>query len=484
MPTEPALNLDSLLLIMSLSERREISVMMKTCKLLHGEGSKFLLRGSLRLHAHDKISSFVAFMTAPQQSHRFHNSLNVRLDPAASHSPNAMDPLVNFFKEFGHLLQFHTLNISGLHGAERILQSFPDLRTALSGVRYIGHLRVLQAGPLTTQMLKDMRGEVARVTVDLAGFDAFGDDTPPDGTETNPALLLRPFRECLRSFRGSGFAGDLGNWRSNEDITFPHVHTLSLGKHDPLNVPHYAHAFPNITSLSTGIRHRYLSWSRMPLDEARPLLLGWRRESKSKQLVHGAWSALAQLHGTLPDLWVLGLDCEVERLTLTICESRPWDPGMLADVLHDSRGAKYLDLYLEPPIAAESSQDIVSVLEQFSGSLQVVQVSLQFHRNRQDGVVDVSAILDALVKMVEVLRLRFFAVSIMCGAMPDMYLLGGKDNPGTRAGAFLWKFDVPAFADRLTNADPSLHGLQVRLSGRGPLEVVQRGDKLPIDVLS
>ncbi|RPD54121.1 hypothetical protein L226DRAFT_312432 [Lentinus tigrinus ALCF2SS1-7] len=78
MDTLPVLSYDILHLVMSLSSTREVCRMMETCKLLCGEGAKFLLH-NVELKDDRDIQSFTQFMaTDPHRRIRYLHTLDFK----------------------------------------------------------------------------------------------------------------------------------------------------------------------------------------------------------------------------------------------------------------------------------------------------------------------------------------------------------------------------------------------------------------------
>ena len=525
MHQNPTLNCDILLQLLSHCGRREVSAMMKTCKLLHREGAQFLLKDCISLRSAKAIRSFVMFMISPEHPYRLRCTLRLRFDAQTRLSPDVVVPFARMVQDFGPRLRFRVLELGGGQ-AERMLTCFPKLLTAFSASHHIDHLIVSGAGPKFIRMLESMRWRVTEASIDLYSNN---DNRPPlyGSTEMiDPTVVLRAFRESLRTFRGQGFTTLPGYHLGEGAVTFPNLVNLVLTTYDPINVLLYAKAFPNITHLSTRTKNRFFHPTLCGTDSCScseghvQSLISWREQSQYAQRAHaGSWSAnLLQYKGTLSDLWILGVQCQVDRLTLDsdILRTAQW-PLKLTDVLRDSC-ARYLDLCLQSPTTT-AIQDVMRVLRQFRGRLQMVRIIIRFNTGLSDvhcetrhppegcgaswdvcGVqvstnrsqmqthlqsrAKCATTQDAFVTMVRDLELRYLAIRVV--GLPEsspIYISEGRT--GKQAGASgRRELDVwHAFLDRIQGAAlPLLQGLHIELSSGNRLrsDVVHLGERLPV----
>ena len=325
------LNYDILYLVMSVSKKKEISAMMKTCKLLNIEGAKVLLSRMITLSSEKALLSFMAFMLggSEEEFDRFGHPLWVLIS-ADSLSAQAAVLLRDFLYDYGHLLWFRGLTLTH---AEHLLAADPHLPEAFTYIGFIHYISLSHAGSQVRAMFQEMRTEIYDVKV---SFNLRDDNYRflPDDYQNNPILVLAPLRDTLDSVSGTWGATDTVHG-VYEGIVYPNVDKLSLHTKDPIHVPHYVHAFPNVVDLSVSTTCEY-----MFTDEHILAVHGqWRDINKAAQQANGSWSRLERFEGNVLEWWALALDCKVERIEVS--DLRHWHFPIFGELLRIAR-PKYL----------------------------------------------------------------------------------------------------------------------------------------------
>ncbi|TFK87519.1 hypothetical protein K466DRAFT_662942 [Polyporus arcularius HHB13444] len=471
------LNYDILHLVMTLCQRQEISMMMKTSKLLYLQGAKLLLSEMVILRSEDDIVSFIAFMLGgPKNLDRFRHPLKVHIT-AEFLSPQGAAHLRDFLFDYGHMLLFRVLAIAH---AEQILATGPYLPEAFAEIDFIGRLSLREAGLLVRAMFQEMRNEVLNVTV------AFELPTPKwrgqylDSYQNNPIVVLAPLCNTLYSVSGTWGATDPTK-DVYEGIIFHGVVSLQLRTKVPMHVRHYAHAFPNVVDLD-------VSTSMDKKEEDLPDYQDWHDDNCAAQRFHGSWPRLDYFCGAVPDWWALSLECEVERMEIP--DLLGWQFALFAEQLRTAR-PKYLAIDVgASTVVLEEFGTLFRQPEKAStlSRLAALRLDIRFdpidrHRLEPSSMLDMLA-----VACVGAAQLQWLQVSLDCWRLRFDYHGLSRDTPTedapiSPAEVFFQKLNLHALVRQLRREIPTLRAVSVRmrsLRGREP-DTAHLGEPFPPD---
>ncbi|KAI0701527.1 hypothetical protein C8T65DRAFT_268822 [Cerioporus squamosus] len=469
------LNYDILHLIMSMCKRNEISMMMKTCKLLNLHGAKLLLSSELvELRSEEDIISFTTFMLGGSKHlDRFAHPLRVHITAESLSKQSAAD-LRDFLFDYGHLLRFRALTISH---AEQLLAIDPQLPIALAEIGFAKYLGLTGAGPLARDMIQKMKNEVFDFSVSFMLRDT---DYLflPDDYENNPILVLEPLCHRLCSVSGTWGATDPAK-DVYEGIVFHGVTSLDLCTKDPIHVPHYARAFPNVVNL--GIITS--SANELLLEDAQVIATyaESRNRNRTAQRAHGSWARLGCFSGTVFDWWALALECEVERVRVS--DLLDWHFDMFGELLRIAR-PKYLELDVRAFTAVV--EDFGALFRrQSTHFLAGLRVDVSFDIPDRDEL-DAGSMLDTVVAACAgTAQLRWLQINLHCSSLRFGFLPSRIPHvtPISPPEAFFRQLDLHALAQRLKREVPTLRGLSVRIQAlRGrEFDTIHLGEQFPPD---
>ncbi len=299
MDLRPALNYDVLHIVMSLLSKREVFSMMGTCKTLYREGPKFLLHDVTLRDEHD-IRFFTQFMAADLY-HRIRYLSIFTFECGRLHAEAAL-LLRSFLESAAPVLRLQHLR---LLDPEDMLSSDLGLIQAFSRIAYMVTLSMRMPGRLSYDLLSKMSGFVQIAVVDCKKRGA----EPVE--DNNPIVPLCSLRNTLAEVAAYGVKAHISPGRG-ADIVFPHVRKLRLQTYSAIDSAEYARAFPNLVSLYfLGRRSAYRGFD----EEDREVLGVHRERNRTSLRERGGWSTWEHLEGTPIDLWGLGLQGTVEKLT-------------------------------------------------------------------------------------------------------------------------------------------------------------------------
>ncbi|KAI0657922.1 hypothetical protein C8Q70DRAFT_1055302 [Cubamyces menziesii] len=365
---------DILLGIIALCSPRDISSLMQTCRFLYEESPKILLRETVPLKTSIQLSGFLTFLRAQEGRLAFVRSLRFELLDWED------EGVPEFFIHLPLMLNLHSLHLT--HG-ERLFQRDPDVVDIIAEIPSLQELTVHHAGFETTRLLKCLQSHLVCVDIDFGDLDDYPffqtireEQYPP----FHPLLILSHSMASLTKLV-------LRQWYTHSEITpdpdllYPNMRELEIHNSGlPLIAP-FVRACPNLWHL---VHRAGLESRGHPLSttETSSLLEGYaahRAHNISQQASFDrTWDQLHSFSGDLAGLYVLGLTCPIERVTLHLnCED--W-PAMLGPSLFYAR-PRYLEIRdLEgrsstngdasgwrESLRALLSGEVGSRMEQFSG---------------------------------------------------------------------------------------------------------------------
>lgn len=494
----PALNLDVLLGIMSISDMCTISRLMQASRQLYHEGPKYLLRDGVDLAEPSSIRSFVAFMRA-DYPHRLR--LLDLLSISTGRLPG-MDAYVlgKFLVDCEPHLEIQELSIDR---AEEFFESSPGLAGAFALLSHVKHLTVSEIGSRANGFLMSSRSCLVSAVLSMIPlpqdnyeFSDSDDDSDADDDEDdeekdddfrNPIPQLRNSQDTLETLDvrwcdSFSCAGDL------YAQTYPHVDTLSLTANELPLALHYARAFPNVQHLTLKCDARELGLLGTDPEDFLTFRVKNQIELTEHQHAAGGWTSLQTVHGTLTDHFLLGLVCPVAQLHIAgplmdkrffrcvLATTRP--PyvrfnGFDVDVFtHDSGFTRLLRGYLLEPVRAFEillvpgsvlEPEEVAMAKALVGtrlSLLCILAAPLTHTSAQDALIAGIATLPSL---------RSFGITL-CGfsltpSRSDPPSPVARPRQPCPAEEYLRTLDVAALALRIRAAVPRLQVVAVTLIG-------------------
>ncbi|KAI0701536.1 hypothetical protein C8T65DRAFT_788063 [Cerioporus squamosus] len=450
---------------MSLSSKREVCSMMETCKILHREGAKFLLRDVTLNDEHD-IRSFIQFMAAnPYHRIRYLNGILSfkcgRLSPETA-------LLLRLFLEFA--APFLGLGHLRLLKPEDLLHSDFGLIQAFSRIPYIYAFSVSKPGALSFDLLSKMSGSVHMVVLNCKYSEV------EDHEDSHPIYALRSLRNTLVEVVCSGVRANTTPDRC-AGIVFPHVRKLRLDTSVPIDSAEYARAFPNLSSLHFSCK-KSIPWG---LDEEEREELGAHR-ARNRTLLRerGGWSTLEYCDGTPVDLWVLGLHSALERLRLYLgsMDESHQDivAGLFEELMGDIRVKHiHLDIWMSRAV-----RDALRTLSRTCRDLQHLGLHVVF--DPEEPLSDITGMLDALLEYVGRGSLQSLHVVFSC---MDFLSLRHEDDvavdPAPQyADECKRLLDPNSLAVNVQTCAPSLRDISLELSVTSDdTKAFRKGNEIP-----
>ncbi|KAL1939567.1 hypothetical protein VTO73DRAFT_9878 [Trametes versicolor] len=326
----PGLNNDVLLEVMAASSTKARARLMATSRALYSHGARHLLRETPYIHTEQQLLSFLAFLSAhPDRCSKFLRE--IELSDFVWSSPACVQLAEVLSRVSG--LQCLTLNGKRCGTGPTSIQI-----PAWGAISSLQELRLCNAYETCLDLLRQHRSPLKRVVVDCPpNFDeCFFYDLPDDDdwTAYHPVHVLQHLAPTLEELRTTGWCTH-PEVEPDPDIVYPRLRTLAMRDASlPLTLS-LIRAYPNLEHLSFNMRHAFP-------DEIEEYRL-WNLNAQF--LAGRTWRHLRAFEGDLVDLYVLGLACTIERVTLRLPpRHRDW-PGveLLTPVLAEAR-PRHLEL--------------------------------------------------------------------------------------------------------------------------------------------
>ncbi|PIL22882.1 hypothetical protein GSI_15578 [Ganoderma sinense ZZ0214-1] len=346
------LNIDILHLILERSDQITVSQVMKTCRSLNREGTKYLLSDIPTISNRSQALSFLQFMLPTRQSadspHRLHciDSLHLML-----YSEEEVQIVARVLKPFFVDIAPQAPNFSLLQIdlAERFFAADPELPASVASLKTLNFLMLDDVGEKTVMMLRALQSPLTKVDVH---FDLdIGPSAPED---RDPVSFLRRSEDTLRwiSLRSSVSSFAAGCYRN--------VRMLTLNYIDVPNTRHFVEAFPNLECLRATECKAHLE----PDPEA--AVERQRALNIAGQAGHGSWRRLTSYKGSILMLYAFALRCQVSHICVHDEEEAEMDPAQLWAILADTsplhltiqvRGVEYFLMQAEEFVELSRSEE-------------------------------------------------------------------------------------------------------------------------------
>ncbi|KAL1943172.1 hypothetical protein VTO73DRAFT_4247 [Trametes versicolor] len=452
----PYLHDDILLHILNFASKDLLRTLTQTCRMLHSQGARYLLRDGVSLATDKQILSFMLFIVHNSGGERprilrlreltlsrEHPSHIER--PGPDSVPPSEVPGMLLQGLFVALASFGVLTRLTIYDSEEVLGLHPALPEAIAGLRTLLQLNVSFVGPRTVRMLKAFQSTLFWADISIES------EVELPLEDKNPMLLLHGSRDSLRDLSATFSVS------TPDSPQYPLLTTLRLSYTDAPRTQHYVHAFPHLRTLTT--------WD----------CCGWghgesieelRIQNQSEQERLGTWPALESYQGTIMNLYLLGIRCPIRTVALSHFEDE-LEPEMLHAVLGDARPRR-LQLRIEggywlvaPEFLETFTRPGVEALRRFELIVQLEEA---------DRTMCVYTTLDSiLLSIVRPLKdLVSFKLCFDCSSIKrDRYGMKTRQNdPLERHEQDLADWDIDDYAHRIEyEASTKLQSISVSLKG-------------------
>lgn len=307
-----SLNIDIYLMLMDyLDSPSDISALMRSCKTLCALGAKRLLLPGVTIRSDAALVSFSRFMLrdlAARIPHLRRLFLCIelqRIDDEGSGSVYECDPeiLEEEMLKGGRLLyrvlrRATALEHLTIHFCEELLEREDSLVDALVALKNVRYLHISSYGLLTHEVIAEIQSPLVHVIVDCSAGPSH---------DVHIAQTLARHRQTLEK---------LTVWHVNlmemfvaldeedDEIVFPHVHSLCIRSSLALDLAHLIDTFPNVRSLDVVDVHLTGRYSPGDASELRD----------TNVASADGWCGLEHLCGDEWSLYILGWTHPVKRL--------------------------------------------------------------------------------------------------------------------------------------------------------------------------
>ncbi|KAI0769847.1 hypothetical protein C8Q74DRAFT_1369101 [Fomes fomentarius] len=281
-----------------------VSDVMKTCRVLNHEGTRYLLQSGVRFHSGAQVLSFLTFIFPKLGGDvaetiarmRWIKYMSIDLFPPPSEI--AARALRFFFQvaSTGATLNFTRLHI---HHAEKLLSTDEEMKDAIAGLQTIQELVITGAGERTFKLLCGLQSSLTNAEI-VADADA-SRNVPVEDRDARQFLSRSMGRLETLSLSSSIVC-------SLEGPSYYAVRMLFLRDIEFPVTGHYTSAFPFLSLLS--VEDCSVSYATDEQIDAH------REENILSQTQHGSWRFLTSCNGPLFDMYILGLTCHVPDVEL------------------------------------------------------------------------------------------------------------------------------------------------------------------------
>lgn len=368
-------NMDIMHVVMSYADRRVVSNIMKTCNALNSAGARYLLEGEVSLRREERLLRFIRFLHAmhnPDEYLRrvtFLKKLSLGLYHPTEDAAGILEVLFNTISRVAS--NFTSLKI---FEAEALLATHAPLGAAIAKLTTLKALHLSNASVQCATLLRNLRS-TGLILADISFSTREPGDEVVRHSNANPILLLQGSQSTLESLSTSLAVS------SPDGPCYANVTSLSLSCINLPVIEDYIRAFPNLLSLTT---FECDVFREDPWEE-----LHRRETSMIHQAQHGTWRSLRHYSGSVLELWIFGLTCQIPSIHLGFPQ-RGVDYYMLNIVLHDVRPSA-LALTL-PGASCLLDDDLCYVLSR-EGRLRELELRVLLHLNGTDESVSVGDVL-------------------------------------------------------------------------------------------
>ena len=476
----PLLIYDVLDDVMKFSGCKEISALMKTNHELYHRGARHLLDYDyIRFTEEHELISWMLFMEV-DGGYRFSYLRGIEFG-MDSLSRDTSSLLEGWLVAHAPLLLITILN---LPYSETFLGARPSLANALARITTINDLRMGEIGSLSAQFIRSLRSRVTLAALDMLSL--FDDDSRDlSSRDLDPIVLLKNSMNTLRALTTYRSASLQRNARSPYDEVYPGVLNLRISEATNTHFTlAYICAYPNLRSLSFNMSED--AYESIASGEA-PSYDVQRRANAGAQVGHNRWNGLNFFNGSLHGLYLLALQCSVERVVLS--EEYSVRPEMLDSVLRDTT-PRYLHMnFFRLQVTPTALADVMrrpgaARIECFDiranvcpkpdhnidiATMLVCRLAALIYRPPLTHTYSQSDLIDAIHSLPAIKAVRL-SIYYLCNVwVSPEYLLyqttNGPRTPAPEIEAYLATLDLNTLAARIRDAVPSMRTIVLSLAG-------------------
>ncbi|KAI0700037.1 hypothetical protein C8T65DRAFT_728852 [Cerioporus squamosus] len=463
-------SLDIFHMLMSSSDRCEVSHLMRTCHVLNHEGASYILAEDPVLETGVHARSFVHFAAARgdpvEIAHRLERLRGLEIDLRGDSEARIVAPLLTTLLVDRARFMKNLVRIYILDRAHALVEAAPELPAAIAELTT---LESLTLGGIDRRGLEGLNGLKSRLS--RAGISVeleLADDV--EGYDI--ASLLQGSTMTLCSVSLSAVFDPM---LLPSPPSFAHVRHLSLEYARSLVTPNLVAAFPNVEKLEG-------SWLVLTtLDQVEDEILDHHRaQNIVGQQEHGTWRHLRSFRGSLPMLYVLGLTCHVPFVSVSLDENEGFDLRWARAIVADTRPT-HLTFDIDfPTYFAEQdsfSEDLIALFSH--RAFQNVKVlKIRFLLMPGDSDLEMESFLDTFFQAIALCSADAVALTIHAGSLRSPWSRR-PHSPGA-AEVYMRTFDARALAHRLKEMAPSLRTVIISHNpGSSKGATVRLGPKIP-----
>ncbi|KAI1782152.1 hypothetical protein LXA43DRAFT_1052799 [Ganoderma leucocontextum] len=457
------LNVDTLHNVMSLSDRKTVSRVMRTCQVLNHEGVRHLLDDTPCITNKKQAHSFTWFFFSGQNgarmAHRLRWSSGVAISLTGKKAGAAVgEAMTRFFLDGApHAPSFTRLKI---YEAEAVLSANPLLPAAIAMLTTLRHLTLDSAGAVSAAMLRLLRSRLVSAEI------AYNLANPPRSLEDRNAIaMLHHSEDTLNTVI-------LENpFTSPDGPCYPNVRSLTLKYMDVPTTRHLVHAFPNLAILRFS---DHFESEPDNFDEDEDGLDRKREANMAEQRQHGSWDSILGYKGPLFVLYGLGITCQVHLLVVHDHEDEEISISMLRKVVADARPSHLTVRITEVRCLVEKAKAFVRLCQRFDETLSSLELNLCLSPG--DWTMDMGALMECICSALSAApSITAFKIELDWAVLESfkfpadgvvMDFDGSIVVPGvtTTAKDFLNGLDANSVADRLLSASKALKTVMVVLA--------------------
>ncbi|EIW56384.1 uncharacterized protein TRAVEDRAFT_59520 [Trametes versicolor FP-101664 SS1] len=402
MTSRPTLNYDILLEVAAASSWDTSAALLDTCRFLHLEGPRVLLRSPVRLDTEETLLRFLAFLRRALDGRRYQSvrEIHLALDAMAAATSSGL---------VSALTLMHNLSSLGIHESERLFCAFPSLLHATAALTSLRKLRLRGGGEHTLKFLRSSQSKFTSVHTSFHGenyVSGLFDQRVTLQPQYHPAVLLDNSRYTLQDLKCE-------RWHTHSDVmpdprlVYPDMRRLTMNYTSfPPITGSLIRAYPKLTYLSIHTGEGDCSEDAYEDDR----YAGYREKNVLTQALPGcSWMQLDEYVGPLVDCYVLGLTCVIERLEL-----RSLHPGhhfMLGTVLSCAR-PRHLVFTSWPSLLEPSIEPSDAFYGRGTSRLESLTLNCRLSGYEMGECVDVAEMLEGLMASLGHAPLRSLKLTI------------------------------------------------------------------------
>ncbi|EIW53774.1 uncharacterized protein TRAVEDRAFT_74910 [Trametes versicolor FP-101664 SS1] len=448
----PVLNDDILLEVMSASAIADCARFMRTSRFFYDHGPLFLLtRNTPRLTTEPDLLRFLDFLHH-EPTRRYQLLRRLELSFIARLSNTSLFQLIDALPRFTHLQYLSIDDADPFLGF--LYESLPPAFATLTSLR---ELRMACVSYTSIDLLHNLRSELVRLHLDFAQPDAldttFDVDIQQDKWPNfHPVPLLARWTASLEELHSDyWYTHPSITPPADSDVVYPHMRALTLTHTTrcPFTMP-YVRAYPNLERLAvSSLPSRVSSWlnaeeaAEDAQEHAARRLLNIEQQ---RSTAGSTWPHLRTFDGALVDLYVLGLQCSLERVALTALDAN--HGYMLGPALADVRPRR-LELR---QWSVYVGMDAVSAVLREEGAGRLEELLIEAELEVQYAYADVARTLDNFLEALGQSCVRDLTLCILLKRSRDDV----QDPQLGRTEKLEWGIAVQDYVRRLAEAVPTI----------------------------